>query len=110
MDSMSVGYLLKLHYSYFICKALEINIFFLPAWALRVVSLNGMLRQTKGSIMAAKMAMEVGWSINLGGGFHHASGSHGEGFCVYPDITIAISQVRKHYGVRKVMIIDLDAH
>ncbi len=26
-----------------------------------------------GSILGAKAALERGWAINLGGGFHHAS-------------------------------------
>ena len=29
--------------------------------------------------MGAKMAMEVGWAINLGGGMHHASFDNGMG-------------------------------
>ena len=59
--------------------------------------------------MGAKMAMEVGWSINLGGGFHHASLNRGEGAHVYPDISLAIKEVRRSYGIQRVMIIDLGA-
>ena len=43
--------------------------------------------------MASKMALEWGWSINLGGGLHHASFNRGEGFCAYPDISLAIVHV-----------------
>lgn len=56
------------------------------------------------------MAMEIGWAINLSGGFSHASVQSGEGFCAYPDITLMIHHVRKQYPIRKVMIIDLDVH
>jgi histone deacetylase 11 len=58
------------------------------------------------------MAMHRGWSINLGGGFHHASRCHGGGFCVYADITLALKQVMMRYSsrIKRVMIIDLDAH
>ena len=54
--------------------------------------------------------MEVGWSINLGGGYHHASYTKGEGFCVYPDISLAIDNLREFYDISKIMILDLDAH
>lgn len=50
--------------------------------------------------MGAKMAMEVGWAINLGGGFHHASLNRGEGSHVYPDISLAIKEVRRAYGIQ----------
>jgi len=60
---------------------------------------------------AAKLALERGWAINLGGGFHHCSATRGGGFCAYADITIAITLLFDHMpSVTKVMIIDLDAH
>jgi len=60
---------------------------------------------------AAKLAVERGWAINLGGGFHHCSADHGGGFCVYADITLAIHFLFNNCNtVRKVMIVDLDAH
>lgn len=58
------------------------------------------------------MALERGWSMNLGGGFHHCSADRGgAGFCAYADITLAVRVVRKQCPdtVSKVMIIDLDA-
>lgn len=60
--------------------------------------------------MASKMAMEHGWSINLGGGLHHSSFNRGEGFCCYPDISLAINHVWEFYEITRIMIIDLDAH
>ena len=35
---------------------------------------------------AAKIAVQRGWAINLGGGFHHCSANRGGGFCAYADI------------------------
>jgi len=107
---MSVTYLLKLHYSFFISKILELPLSFIPSWFLRHSILTPMLKSTKGTIMAAKMAMEIGWSINLGGGYHHASFTRGEGFCIYPDISIAIKELWEFYDIQRVMIVDLDAH
>lgn len=69
-----------------------------------------MLRATYGTVLASFMAMARGIAINLSGGYHHACGYKGEGFCIYPDISIAIKMVKKFCKVTKVMIIDLDAH
>ena len=55
--------------------------------------------------------MERGWSINVGGGFHHCSGGRGGGFCAYADITLTVHVVLAHYEhINKVAIVDLDAH
>lgn len=40
--------------------------------------------------MAAKLAKEQGWAINVGGGFHHCSAGKGGGFCAYADISLCI--------------------
>lgn len=67
--------------------------------------------QTGGSILAGKLAVEKGWAINLGGGFHHCSAVKGGGFCAYADITLLIKHVVKFYpGIKKILIVDLDAH
>lgn len=68
--------------------------------------------QTGGSIIAAKLACQRGWAINIGGGFHHCSSDRGGGFCPYADVTLLIKHAFKEVdlGIGKVMIIDLDAH
>jgi len=82
-----------------------------PNFLVRSRILNPMLYATSGSILAGKVAMERGWAINLGGGYHHCSGTQGGGFCVYADITLSIKMLRQNYShIRKVMIIDLDVH
>jgi histone deacetylase 11 len=60
--------------------------------------------------LAAELALQEKWAINIGGGFHHASGKHGGGFCVYADISIALSKLFDEGRIRKAMILDLDAH
>ncbi|CAI2371449.1 unnamed protein product [Moneuplotes crassus] len=69
-----------------------------------------MLRATYGTVCASFMALQRGVAINLSGGYHHACGNQGGGFCIYPDIKIAINLLRKFCGIKKVTIIDLDAH
>ncbi|XP_018331299.1 histone deacetylase 11 [Agrilus planipennis] len=68
--------------------------------------------QTGGSILAGKVALERGWAINIGGGFHHCSSKSGGGFCPYADITLLITFLFNYYSqvVRTAMIVDLDAH
>ncbi|EPS59293.1 hypothetical protein M569_15515, partial [Genlisea aurea] len=63
-----------------------------------------------GSILAAKLAKERGWAINVGGGFHHCSAGEGGGFCVYADISLCIQFAFHRLNMSRVMIIDLDAH
>ncbi|XP_069500082.1 histone deacetylase 11 isoform X3 [Ambystoma mexicanum] len=68
-------------------------------------------RQYLNKLKAGKLAMERGWAINVGGGFHHCSGDKGGGFCAYADITLAIKFLFERVdGVCKATIIDLDAH
>ncbi|XP_062097226.1 histone deacetylase 2 [Humulus lupulus] len=66
--------------------------------------------QVGGTIVAAKLAMERGWAINVGGGFHHCCGGKGGGFCVYADISLCIHFAFVRLNIARVMIIDLDAH
>lgn len=60
---------------------------------------------------AGKLAVERGWAINVGGGFHHCSADRGGGFCAYADITLSLQFLfQRVEGIAKAMIIDLDAH
>jgi histone deacetylase 11 len=72
--------------------------------------LDPMQKATQGSVDAACIAMHRGWAINLAGGYHHACCNKGGGFCIYPDITFVVHFMRKWHGIRRVLIIDLDAH
>jgi acetoin utilization deacetylase AcuC-like enzyme len=49
-------------------------------------------------------------TINLAGGTHHAFPDHGEGFCVYNDVAIAIRRLLDCAKIRRATIIDLDVH
>jgi acetoin utilization deacetylase AcuC-like enzyme len=63
-----------------------------------------------GSILAARLALERGIGINLGGGFHHAFADHGEGFCVFNDVAIAIRDAQAEKSIRRAAVIDVDVH
>ena len=107
---MSPYYLLSLNYSLMVTKVIELPLCILPGWLCRMLLLEPMACQSLGSVEAAVIAKHRGWAVNLGGGFHHASRNRGSGFCVYPDITFVTHYMEKWYGMKKFMIIDLDAH
>ncbi len=59
---------------------------------------------------ACEAALQDGLAVVLAGGTHHAFREHGEGYCVFNDIAIAIRSLQiNHPGIR-VMVVDTDAH
>ena len=64
----------------------------------------------QGTINTGLMALQDGIAGNLAGGTHHAMPDHGEGFCVYNDVAVAIKVLRQSKWVNKVLIIDVDVH
>lgn len=82
----------------------------LPNFIVQKKVLKPLRFQTGGTILAAKLAVERGWAINLGGGFHHCSSSRGGGFCAYADISLGIKFLLEMKLIERAMIVDLDAH
>lgn len=109
LERMSAGYLMCMNYSFAISKYVELPLCFVPAEFLRYKLLNPMAKATQGSIDGGCLALEHGWAINLSGGYHHATCQTGGGFCIYPDITLTIQNLRKWHPERinKVLIVDL---
>lgn len=64
----------------------------------------------EGTCLASLYALENGLGIHIGGGFHHAFPDHGEGFCVFNDIAIAVKRLIKERLIKKAMVIDCDLH
>ena len=67
-------------------------------------------RAVGGTVAAARHALEHGVAMNLAGGTHHAFADHGEGFCVYNDVAVAIRMLQRDGRVSRAVIIDLDVH
>jgi acetoin utilization deacetylase AcuC-like enzyme len=65
---------------------------------------------TQGTLDACYFAMEMGVSLNVAGGTHHAFADRGEGFCLLNDMATAANWLIRNNDVRKVLIIDLDVH
>jgi acetoin utilization deacetylase AcuC-like enzyme len=68
------------------------------------------LRTVQGTVDAAFDALTDGAGLNLAGGTHHAFAGHGEGFCVFNDVAVAVRVLQRDGRVRRVAIIDLDVH
>ncbi|HET9011082.1 MAG TPA: histone deacetylase [Gemmatimonadaceae bacterium] len=67
-------------------------------------------RAVGGTVEAARHALVHGTAMNLAGGTHHAFADHGEGFCVFNDVAIAIRLLRGEGALRRAAVIDLDVH
>lgn len=62
-------------------------------------------------IQAAKLLMADNYkTAHTFGGFHHAGRDYGEGFCLYNDVAIATEILIKEHGLKRILIIDTDAH
>ncbi len=48
-------------------------------------------------------------AVHIGGGLHHAFPNHGEGFCPFNDVAVAV-RVLQSRGIERLAVIDLDVH
>lgn len=67
-------------------------------------------RAVGGTLEASRHALRHGIAMNLAGGTHHAFADHGEGFCVYNDVAIAIRSLQRDQVIRRAAVVDLDVH
>lgn len=68
---------------------------------------------TGGTMYAARLALDPmsgGVAANIGGGFHHAFPDHGEGFCLFNDVAVAIRVLQRDGLIARAAVIDCDAH
>ncbi|RKX73051.1 MAG: histone deacetylase [Spirochaetes bacterium] len=69
-----------------------------------------LMKMQAGTWRGAKIALEKGFCHYLGGGTHHGHRDFGHGFCPLNDAALAIRRLQAAGDVRKVWIIDMDAH
>jgi acetoin utilization deacetylase AcuC-like enzyme len=74
-----------------------------PALAEAVRWTNG------GCIAALRLALERGIAGNLASGFHHAHADHGEGFCTFNGLVVALEALRVERPLRA-LVLDMDLH
>lgn len=66
---------------------------------------------TNGGVLAAsRQALRDGVSGALASGFHHSCAGHGEGFCTFNGLIVALEALRAENLIRTAAIIDLDLH
>ncbi len=63
-----------------------------------------------GTLGAARAALRDGVAVNLAGGTHHAFADHGEGYCIFHDMVIALRRLRHEGRAQRFLIVDLDVH
>lgn len=106
-------------------RASELALLELP-WSPEVA--EGFRLMAGGTIAAARLAVEarrrgergpggadagaprLAAAANLGGGFHHAFPSHGEGFCLYNDVAVAIRVLQRDGLITRAAVVDADVH
>ena len=71
---------------------------------------EGFRLMTGGTLTAARLALADGLACHIGGGFHHAFANHGEGFCLFNDVAVAIEVLRQEGAVSRAVVVDLDVH
>ena len=67
-------------------------------------------RAAGGTSEAARFALDRGVAMNLAGGTHHAFPGHGEGFCVFNDVAVAIRALQRDKKLDRALVVDLDVH
>ncbi len=82
----------------------------LPVQLIDASMLNALRHATGGTIEAARLALQYGIAINIGGGYHHANPHAGEGFCIYNDVAIAIRVAQGERRFSRALVVDLDVH
>ena len=71
---------------------------------------EGFRLMTGGTCAAVALALDRGTGVHLGGGLHHAFPDHGEGFCLFNDVAVAIRRVQREGRIRRAAVIDADVH
>jgi len=63
-----------------------------------------------GVLAAAREALNTGISAALASGFHHSFAGHGEGFCTFNGLVVALEALRHEGLIQTAAILDLDLH
>ena len=99
----------------YVLEALEVPYLPLVPFSLIDRRVLEPMRWAVGATLQAAQACLAGgghcW--NLAGGYHHASRTDAQGFCLYNDIGIAVQSLRESQALAaddEILIVDIDAH
>lgn len=108
------AYLKTSHHSRVIARVAELPVLrWFPRYLMGRWFVTATLWCTAGTVLAAREVFKEGVAFNIGGGFHHAKRTGGEGFCLYSDIALAIVTLRNEGQLSpsdSIFYIDLDVH
>ncbi len=69
------------------------------------------VRLTNGAAIAAvDAALDDGVACALASGYHHAHADHGQGFCTFNGLVVALEDARARGRLARALVIDLDLH
>lgn len=71
---------------------------------------DNILLQMGATYHGFKSSLESDFCYYLGGGMHHGRADQGSGFCPLNDIIVAIKKAQREQLVKRVLVIDIDAH
>ncbi len=71
---------------------------------------TGFRLMTGGTVTAAREALSRGGAVHVGGGFHHAYAGHGEGFCMFNDVALAVRRLQEDAIIARAAVVDCDVH
>ncbi len=63
-----------------------------------------------GTVEASFAALEDGVAGNLASGFHHSHAAHGEGFCTFNGLIVALEKLKAAGKIRRGLVLDMDLH
>ncbi len=63
-----------------------------------------------GCLAAARQALQDGAAAAVASGFHHACADHGEGFCTFNGLIVAIDAMVAAGEIRTAAVLDMDLH
>jgi acetoin utilization deacetylase AcuC-like enzyme len=70
---------------------------------------SGRQHAPSGDVAADPVSSASNMVCHIGGGLHHAFPNHGEGFCPFNDVAVAVRDLQAR-GLERAAIIDLDVH
>jgi acetoin utilization deacetylase AcuC-like enzyme len=74
-------------------------------------ALGEAVRWTNGGCIAALgAALDDGIAGNLASGFHHSHGPHGEGFCTFNGLVVAMERLKHDGRLQRGLVLDMDLH
>ena len=77
-------------------------------WSVQMVERSR--RSVGATIGGAYAALQDGFAVNLAGGTHHAYADHGEGYCIFNDVAVAIQWLRHEGLIKSAVVFDCDVH